>query len=45
MLYEMFGNYNAIWIAGAVLGLIAAILHRPIQEQSHIQKLQHAAVH
>ena len=45
VLYEMFGNYNAIWIAGAVLGLIAAILHWPIEEQSHISKLQHAAVH
>ena len=42
VLYEMFGNYNAIWIAGAVLGLIAAILHWPIEEQSHIKKLQRA---
>ena len=44
-LYETFGNYDAIWIAGAVLGLIAAILHWPIQEQSHIKRLQQAAVH
>ncbi|MBT8346971.1 MAG: hypothetical protein KJO60_01585 [Desulfofustis sp.] len=45
VLYEMFGNYDAIWIAGAVLGLIAAILHWPIKEQSHIRSLQRAPVH
>ena len=40
LLYEIFGNYDAIWIAGAVLGLIAALLHWPIKEQSHIPQLQ-----
>ena len=39
-LYEMFGNYNGIWVAGAVLGVIAAVLHWPIQENSHVLKLQ-----
>ena len=45
VLYEIFGNYNAIWIAGAVLGLIAAVLHWPIKEQSHVGDLQRVSVH
>ena len=45
LLYEMFGNYDAIWIAGAVLGLIAAFLHWPIKEQSHIHQLQQTPAH
>ncbi len=40
LLYEIFGNYDAIWIVGAVLGVIAALLHWPIKEQSHISQLQ-----
>ncbi|MGI9537191.1 MAG: hypothetical protein ACR2PB_08970 [Desulfocapsaceae bacterium] len=43
LIYEMFGSYDAIWIAGAVLGLIAALLHWPIKEQSHIPQLQRAS--
>ena len=43
LLYEIFGNYDAIWIAGAVLGALAALLHWPIKEQSHIPQLQRVA--
>jgi len=43
LLYEIFGNYDAIWIAGAVLGVLAALLHWPIKEQSHIPQLQRVA--
>lgn len=40
-LYSTFGNYNAIWIAGIVLGLVAAALHWPIDEKNHKVALQH----
>lgn len=39
-LYENYGSYDGIWIAGIFLGLIAALLHWPIVEQSHIKELQ-----
>ena len=39
-LYENFGNYDKVWIAGIVLGLIAAILHFYIREDSYHDKLQ-----
>ena len=41
-LYENFGSYNAIWVAGIILGLVAAMLHWPIDERSHAAKLQQA---
>lgn len=34
-LYERYGHYDGIWLAGIALGLVAAGLHWPIQEQSH----------
>ncbi len=34
-LYERYGNYDAIWILGIALGLLAAIVHWPIEEQDH----------
>jgi len=40
LLYEQFGTYDIIWIAGAILGVIAAIIHRPISEKSHVIRLQ-----
>lgn len=39
-LYENYGSYDGIWIAGIFLGLIAALLHWPIVEQSHVKELQ-----
>ena len=30
--YEMFGNYDAMWIASAILGFAAAIVHLPIED-------------
>lgn len=41
-LYENFGNYNGIWIAGIILGIVAAGLHWPIQEQDQTPRLQTA---
>ncbi|WP_428609493.1 MFS transporter [Sedimenticola sp.] len=32
-LYDTTGTYNAIWWAGVVLGLLAAIIHLPINER------------
>lgn len=40
-LYASFGNYNVIWVAGIVLGLVAAALHWPIDEKNHAVALQH----
>ncbi len=34
-LYETYGNYNGIWYAGILLGLLAAVLHWPIEERDH----------
>ncbi len=31
-LYDSTGNYDSMWIAGIVLGLLAALLHLPINE-------------
>ena len=39
-LYENFGSYDRVWVAGIVLGLIAAILHFYIREDSYHDKLQ-----
>ena len=39
-LYEIYGNYDGIWILGIVLGVIAALLHWPIDEVSQKEKLQ-----
>ncbi len=33
-LYETTGSYDGIWLSGIVLGLVAALLHWPIKEQS-----------
>lgn len=42
-LYERYGNYDGIWIAGIALGLLAALLHWPIEERDHSQSLPCAA--
>lgn len=34
-LYETYGNYNGIWVLGIVLGVLAALVHWPIDEKSH----------
>ena len=39
-LYENFGSYDGVWIAGILLGLVAAVLHFYISEKSYSQKLQ-----
>ena len=41
-LYQTYGNYNGMWIAGIALGVIAASLHWPIEERSHLERLQTA---
>jgi len=41
-LYQNFGHYNGIWIAGVILGVVAAWLHWPIKEQTHKAQLQSA---
>ena len=42
-LHKNFGSYDFIWIAGIVLGIVAALLHWPIEERSHIGKLHQAS--
>ena len=37
--YEMFGNYDAMWIASAALGLFAAIVHLPIEDNRKLAPL------
>ena len=32
LLYDMTGTYDLVWYAGIVLGLIAALVHLPINE-------------
>lgn len=41
-LYDNTGSYDGIWNAGIVLGMIAALLHWPIDERSHVKALQTA---
>ena len=41
-LYETYGTYNGIWICGIILGIVAALLHWPIDEKDHVVKLQAA---
>lgn len=42
-LYETTGSYDGIWLSGVALGLLAALLHWPIKEQSYEASLQPAA--
>ncbi len=42
-LYETYHTYNGIWICGIILGLVAALLHWPIDEKDHVTKLQAAS--
>lgn len=42
-LYEKYGNYDGIWIAGIALGMLAAVLHWPIEERDHTHALPAAA--
>ncbi len=42
-LHKNFGSYDFIWIAGIVLGIVAALLHWPIEERSHIGRLHPAS--
>lgn len=44
-MYEHYGNYDGIWILGIVLGIVAGLLHWPIEEKNHEPRLyQQAAV-
>lgn len=43
-LYEIYGNYDGIWLIGIALGLLAAILHWPIDERDYSARLAPAAV-
>ncbi len=38
--YQQYGNYDGIWIAGIILGITAALLHWPIQEQDYSAQLK-----
>lgn len=38
-LYEHVGSYDLVWVAGIVLSLIAASLHWPIEERSHLNAM------
>lgn len=38
-LYEIYGNYDGIWLLGIALGLLAAILHWPIEERDYSARL------
>lgn len=42
-LYNNFGSYEYIWMAGIALAIVAALLHWPIDERSHIERLRLAA--
>ncbi|ASJ76820.1 MFS transporter [Granulosicoccus antarcticus] len=42
-LYDSSGSYDSMWVAGIVLGLIAALLHLPINE-SPVARLGRSAV-
>ncbi len=39
-IYEQYGNYDGMWLAGITLGIIAALLHWPIEEKNYSAKLQ-----
>ncbi len=39
-LYENFNSYDGIWVAGIILGLIAAWLHWPIEEVDAVERLK-----
>jgi len=41
-LYDAVGSYDAVWWAGVVLGLLAAVLHLPIDERPLVRKPQAA---
>lgn len=41
-LYELQGHYDGIWVAGILLGVVAAALHWPIRESDERARLQQA---
>lgn len=41
-LYETYNSYDGIWVAGVILGLLAAWLHWPIEEINASERLQTA---
>lgn len=43
-LYEIYGNYDGIWLLGIILGLLAALLHWPIEERDYSARLQPVAL-
>ncbi len=43
-LYERYGSYDGIWLLGIALGLIAAVLHWPIEEKDQQSSLYRHAV-
>lgn len=42
-MYEHYGNYNGIWILGIILGIVAGLLHWPIDEKNHEARLYQQA--
>jgi predicted MFS family arabinose efflux permease len=43
-LYETTGHYDGIWLSGVALGVLAALLHWPIKEQSYETNLRAISV-
>ena len=41
-LYTNLGNYDGIWITGLCLSALAAAVHWPIEQRSHIARLKPA---
>jgi MFS family permease len=35
--FEMFGNYDAMWVASAILGFAAAVVHLPIDDSRRLR--------
>ena len=39
ILYDIHGSYNFVWWVGIVAGIISALIHIPIREESRLKNL------
>jgi len=38
VLYDMYGTYTFVWWVGIAAGIVSAIIHIPIKEESRLSK-------
>jgi predicted MFS family arabinose efflux permease len=42
VLYDMYGSYNFVWWVGIGAGIVSALIHLPIREESRLKNINEA---